>query len=116
MVLSLGKHAFYFDFWDPALFSSLEFSKSSMGSRNDLRSLIDPSWGDEVDEMLKKPSYEMFRREGVILWSRFEFDVRAKVASVWMPDFVVNEMQAKKWEVGVWRSDSWSLTGSGDKI
>ena len=75
--------------------------------KTNLRPILDPSWGDEVDAELKGPDFEALREKGIALWSTLTFDVQTKVASAWMPESFVEMVSAEMWAVGLYRTDTW---------
>jgi hypothetical protein len=78
--------------------------------RNDSRSLLDPSWGDEVDSKVKGSVYDNLINKGLIAWSTFEWDTEKKVASAWMPESLIEDMlkDGKNWMMGIVRTDTWT--------
>jgi hypothetical protein len=72
-----------------------------------LRELLDPSWGDEVDGKVKGAIFETFKEQGLLLWSSFTWDTKKKEASVWMPESFVEKVSAGGWMVGIYRTDLW---------
>jgi hypothetical protein len=87
--------------------SMLPIAKSGNRSLStNLRELLDPSWGDEVDGKVKGAIFEAFREQGLAVWSSFTWDAKNKEASVWMPESFV-EMVSEGWMVGIYRTDLW---------
>ncbi|KAE8445339.1 hypothetical protein EG329_013461 [Mollisiaceae sp. DMI_Dod_QoI] len=80
--------------------------------KNDSRTLLDPSWGNEVDNTLKGFIFENLREKGLVAWSTCAWDIEKKVASAWMPESLIEGMQrdGKNWMVGIVRTDIWEAT------
>ncbi|KAF7945713.1 uncharacterized protein EAE97_004751 [Botrytis byssoidea] len=94
-------------FWSLKYFMDL----GEMGSRsfiNDLRPLLDPTWGDEMDSRFRGSKSDTFREKGLIVWSTLEWDVEAQEATAWMPCTLVNRMiRQGDWNCGLFRTDTW---------
>ncbi|KAA8570727.1 hypothetical protein EYC84_000122 [Monilinia fructicola] len=81
---------------------------------NNLRPLLDPTWGDEMNSQFKGANFDAFRKAGVIVWSTIELDVQTWTARVWMPRSLVVSMIQKgerhagsTWRCGLFRTDTW---------
>jgi hypothetical protein len=74
----------------------------------DLRLILDPSWGDEVDINFKGKAFEAFRNKGVLVWSAFNWDLESKTATVWMSKTIASSIIENDWAVGMFRSDNWT--------
>ncbi|CZT00196.1 uncharacterized protein RCO7_08382 [Rhynchosporium graminicola] len=79
----------------------------SFDLHSNFRCYLDPSWGDEVDDQFEHARYRKIRERGVVLWTTFEFDVKKKVASTWMPEELVVNLKSRDWECGMYRTDIW---------
>ncbi|TGO68988.1 hypothetical protein BOTNAR_0017g00340 [Botryotinia narcissicola] len=94
-------------FWSLKYFMDL----GEMGSWsfiNDLRPLLDPTWGDEMDSRFRGSKSDTFRQKGLIVWSTMEWDVEAQEAIAWMPGTLVNKMiRQGDWNCGLFRTDTW---------
>jgi hypothetical protein len=73
----------------------------------DLRPLLDPSWGDEVDADWRGERFERFRERGVAVWSSAAWGIERRVATAWMPEEFVRMLEREEWRCGLWRSDIW---------
>ena len=73
----------------------------------DLRPLLDPSWGDEVDGFFEGKPYEILRGKGIAVWTAVEWEVEARLASVWTNEEFVRSCIEKEWYVGLFRTDIW---------
>lgn len=73
----------------------------------ELRQLLDPSWGEEVEAKFKGEEVRRFREEGVRLWSSFRWDTCGRVARAWIPEGMVAELGERGWCCGLWRTDLW---------
>lgn len=89
-------------FWDDDLMEA-----TGQAWRRDLRGLLDPSWGDEVDEDWRGKRFERFREKGVVMWSAAGWEREERVATAWMPEELVRMMEEKGWLCGLWRTDLW---------
>lgn len=58
----------------------------------DLRVLLDPSWGDEMDSPLKGAQFDSFREKRVAVWTTYEWDLEKKEVTVWMSQRFVEEI------------------------
>ncbi|KUJ24365.1 uncharacterized protein LY89DRAFT_19491 [Mollisia scopiformis] len=76
--------------------------------QHDLRALLDPSWGDEVDRDFQGPAYEKFREKGLFLWSTITWDGEKKEASAWMSKSFVDSLVENKFHCGLYRTDNWT--------
>jgi hypothetical protein len=78
----------------------------------DLRAVLDPSWGDEVDGSVKGAQWEKLREKGLVIWTTFTWDVAQKQASAWMPESFVDGVLLKEqgWGCGLYRTDVWMPT------
>ncbi|TEY39226.1 hypothetical protein BOTCAL_0466g00080 [Botryotinia calthae] len=94
-------------FWSHRYFmDSGEMSPWSFN--NEIRPLLDPIWGDEIDSRFKGSKLDTFREKGLIVWSTLEWDVGAKKASAWVPSTLVNRMiREGDWACGLFRIDIW---------
>ncbi|QSZ30611.1 hypothetical protein DSL72_000168 [Monilinia vaccinii-corymbosi] len=88
----------------------------SLEPDNNLRVLLDPSWGDEVNGFCKGEKYENWRAKDVIVWSTFKFDIRKKKVTVWMPQDLVDQMMDGEWKCALWRRDTWRILGAPAKV
>ncbi|KAF7947548.1 hypothetical protein EAE96_008634 [Botrytis aclada] len=94
-------------FWSHRYFMDLGDTGTS-SFINDIRPLLDPTWGDEMDSRFKGSKFDTFREKGLIVWSTMEWDVKAKEASAWMPSTLVNGMiRQGGWSCGLFRIDTW---------
>ena len=74
-----------------------------------LRPVLDPSWGDEVEAKWKGAGFESLREQGLVMWSTFTFNVEKKIASAWMPEKFVEMVSGNMWAMGLYRTDTWWL-------
>lgn len=95
-------------FWD----QSLVLGTGKLALQRDLRALLDPSWGDEVDRDFKGATYEKLREDGLIVWSTMTWDHNRKEASAWMPQTFVDGLVEKKFKCGLYRTDTWTPIAS----
>lgn len=72
-----------------------------------LRALLDPNWGDEVDPLFNGTQSEKFREQGIFVLSTFSWDMKDRKTSSWMPKGVVDGFCEKGWSCGLWRTDVW---------
>ncbi|KAH6667863.1 hypothetical protein B0J14DRAFT_173642 [Halenospora varia] len=103
-------------FWDNDYLDALEPGGghfSTFQFRMDIRPVIDPSWGDEVDAETKGKKFREFREKHIVFWSTFDFDVKKQVARAWIPRSLVEEWVKKGWAVGLWRTDVWGAMWGG---
>ena len=89
-------------FWNDAMLSA-----TGEAYMTNLRPLLDPSWGDEVDESWKGERFERFRERGVVLWSAAAWQREKRVATAWMPEEFVHMAEKERWLCGLWRTDIW---------
>lgn len=97
-------------FGDP---SGPSYTTMQQATIHNFRALLDPSLGDEVDGSFKGPAFENLRSKALIVWSTFVWDEKARVASAWMPNELVDRMEAEmSWMVGMVRTDTWGAVVS----
>ena len=78
-----------------------------MAFKTNLRLILDPSWGDEVDGSVKGGAWETMRESGLRVWSTLKWDVEKKEASAWMDERFVEGVGGKHWACGLYRTDVW---------
>ncbi|KAB8297733.1 hypothetical protein EYC80_001535 [Monilinia laxa] len=81
---------------------------------NNIRPLLDPTWGDEMNSQFKGANFDTFRKKGLIIWSTIELNVQTWKVKVWMPsplvDFIIQrgeKNEESKWYCGLFRTDTW---------
>ncbi|KAI9649867.1 hypothetical protein NHQ30_002449 [Ciborinia camelliae] len=52
--------------------------------RYNLRPLLDPTWGDEMESQLKGGKFDASREDGLIVWSTIELDIEAREYAVYL--------------------------------
>ncbi|KAB8295810.1 hypothetical protein EYC80_008632 [Monilinia laxa] len=100
-------------FWRPGSNPNGSFS---LEPDNNLRALLDPSWGDEVHDFYEGRRYENWRAKDVIVWSTFKYDIMKREAKVWMPKSLVDQMVNDEWKCALWRRDIWQILGGPKKV
>ncbi|KAI9645883.1 hypothetical protein NHQ30_005319 [Ciborinia camelliae] len=77
-----------------------------------MRSILDSSWGDKYWSEYMGSQVEIFRENGVVIWTTIGYDVVTGVVSVWMPEVFIEKVK-KSWACGLWRVDTWQTVNSG---
>lgn len=81
-----------------------------MGKPPSYREYLDPSMdeqgGDFVPIFVKQDGVN-FRKDGIVVWTTFNWDIDKLKASAWMHDGFVDKMIAENWECCPVRVDSW---------
>jgi hypothetical protein len=74
--------------------------------QNDIRPLLDSSWGDEVDRDFEGPKYDTLRDKGIIVWSTVTWEL-TKEANAWMPKTFVHMLISRGFVCELYRTDIW---------
>ncbi|TVY92831.1 hypothetical protein LAWI1_G006042 [Lachnellula willkommii] len=75
--------------------------------KTNLRLILDPSWGDEVDGSMKGGRWDMVREKGLRVWSTLKWDAEKREASAWMHEGFVEGVGGMEWACGLYRTDVW---------
>lgn len=78
-----------------------------MAFKTNLRLILDPSWGDEVDGTVKGGHWDTMRERGLRVWSTLKWDAERREASAWMDEGFVEGVGGMEWACGLYRTDVW---------
>ncbi|KAF7910582.1 hypothetical protein EAE99_011200 [Botrytis elliptica] len=94
-------------FWSDKLFREVG-QVGFCAMYQNIRPLLDPTWGDEMDAQFKGIQFKTFREKGMVLWSTIEWNLETSEASAWMPSSLMDRMiRERDWGCGLFRTDTW---------
>ncbi|KAJ3495502.1 hypothetical protein NLG97_g3351 [Lecanicillium saksenae] len=68
------------------------------------------------DVMCDGSSSVEIREQGMVCVTTFQYATKAKEATFWLREDVMEKMQKENWQVCIWRTDSWASTSGGAAV